>query len=139
MTVKTKLPAAWALRRDDFRAGGLAGVRLRRAEDPSSSRTVSTVASQWQHMTLEDGSTVYLDARTKLKIDFSAERRLVHLLKGSAVFEVAKNTTPAVYGAHSHRRCHRGWYAIRVAINPGVTTTVSEGVVKVTPHGKLER
>ena len=103
-----------------------------------SDRTVITAASEWQHKSLEDGSTVHMDARTRLKVEFTAERRLVHLYEGQAVFEVAKNANrPFTVSTHIVDVTAVGT-RFGVAINPGVTTTVSEGVVKVTPHGKLD-
>jgi ferric-dicitrate binding protein FerR (iron transport regulator) len=134
--VRTKLPPAWA-----FAAMiavlavalGFGFVVLKN----SPNRTVTTVASQWQNMTLDDGSTVHMDARTKLKIEFSDERRLVHLFEGRAVFEVAKDKNrPFTVRTHIVDVTAVGT-RFEVAINPGVTTTVSEGVVRVTPHGKL--
>ena len=35
---------------------------------------VETFASEWQHMALPDGSTVYLDARTRVKVEFTEGR-----------------------------------------------------------------
>lgn len=135
-TVGTKLPAAWV-----FAAMisvltivllfGFVGIKN------SSNGTVTTAASQWQRMLLDDGSTVHLDARTHLKIEFSNERRLVHLYEGQAVFEVAKDAQrPFTVRTHIVDVTAVGT-RFGVTINPGVTTTVSEGVVKVTPHGKI--
>jgi transmembrane sensor len=106
-------------------------------KDPTN-RTVTTSASEWQHMTLDDGSTVHVDARTHLKVELTAQRRIVHLYEGQAVFEVAKDPRrPFTVSTHIVDVTAVGT-RFGVAINPGVTTTVSEGVVKVTPHGKLD-
>ena len=40
---------------------------------------------------LEDGSTINLNTNTEVEIDFSKDRRRIHLLKGEAHFDVAKN------------------------------------------------
>jgi transmembrane sensor len=98
----------------------------------------TAAVSELHQITLADGSTVYIDARTSLNVEFTAERRLVHLYSGQAVFKVAKdpdrpftvNTGIVDVTAVGTR--------FGVAIDPGVTTTVTEGVVKVTPHGKLD-
>ncbi len=94
--------------------------------------TVSTVAGQRQHITLEDGSVVHVGARTRLKVEFSDERRVVHLYEGEAVFEVAKDSArPFIVSTHLIDATAVGT-RFEVSINPGVTTTVSEGIVKVT-------
>jgi ferric-dicitrate binding protein FerR (iron transport regulator) len=106
-------------------------------KDPTN-RSVTTAASEWQHMTLPDGSTVHVDARTHLKVQFTAQRRIVHLYEGQAVFEVAKDPErPFTVSTHIVDVTAVGT-RFGVTINPGVTTTVSEGIVKVTPHGKLD-
>jgi transmembrane sensor len=135
-TVKTPMPPALAFAAMLAVLAIVLGFGFAFLKDPTN-RTVTTAASQWQHMSLEDGSTVHLDARTHLKIEFSAERRLVHLYEGQAVFEVAKDAKrPFTVRTHIVDVTAVGT-RFGVAINPGVTTTVSEGVVKVTPHGKL--
>lgn len=97
---------------------------------------VETVAAQWQHVALGDGSTVYLDARTRLKVDFTPERRLVHLHHGWAVFEVAKDShRPFTVSTDSIEVTAVGT-RFGVAVENGVTTTVEEGVVEVTTRGK---
>ncbi|HEY5756320.1 MAG TPA: FecR domain-containing protein [Steroidobacter sp.] len=135
-TVKTKLPPALAFAAMIAVLAVVLGFGFAFLKDPAN-RTVTTAASEWQHMSLDDGSTVYLDARTHLKIEFSAERRLIHLYDGQAVFEVAKDAKrPFTVRTHIVDVTAVGT-RFGVTINPGVTTTVSEGVVKVTPHGKI--
>ena len=103
--------------------------------------TVTTVAGQRQHIILDDGSVVHVGTRTRLKVEFTAERRVVHLYAGEAVFEVVKDSTrPFVVSTHLVDVTAVGT-RFEVAIDPGVTTTVSEGIVKVTgrnnPNGKV--
>ncbi len=136
-TVKRKLPAPWAF------AAMVAGLAVALLFgfgmfSNSPNRAVATAASQWQHMSLEDGSTVHMDARTRLKVEFSGNRRLVHLYEGRAVFEVAKDKKrPFTVRTHIVDVTAVGT-RFQVAISPGVTTTVSEGVVRVTPLGRLD-
>ncbi|MBL8271817.1 FecR family protein [Steroidobacter sp.] len=99
--------------------------------------TIETAASQWQHMTLEDGSTVHVDARSRLKVEFTEQRRVVYLTEGQAVFDVEKDPrrpftvrTPLIDVTAVGTR-------FGVALDSGVTATVSEGTVKVTAHGNL--
>jgi transmembrane sensor len=136
-TLKTKLHPAVAFAAMLAVLAVALGFGFTVLKDPTN-RTVTTAASEWQHMSLDDGSTIHLDARTNLKIEFSAERRLVHLYEGQAVFEVAKDSKrPFTVRTHIVDVTAVGT-RFGVTINPGVTTTVSEGVVRVTPHGKLD-
>lgn len=100
--------------------------------------TIKTGPGQWQHMTLADGSIMHVDARTELKVDFSAEQRVVHLRKGEALFEVEKDAKrPFIVSTDVVDAIAVGT-RFSVSVDPGVTTTVSEGIVKVTPHGKRD-
>jgi transmembrane sensor len=51
----------------------------------------ATDIGEHRSIALSDGSTVDLNARSKLRIEFSAGERLVVLLEGQALFEVAKD------------------------------------------------
>lgn len=99
---------------------------------------VQTAAGQWQHMSLDDGSTVHIDARTQLKIEFLSKRRIVHLYAGQAVFEVAKDPQRPFTVSTELVDVTAVGTRFGVTIDPGVTATVSEGIVKVTPPGKLD-
>lgn len=99
---------------------------------------VKTGASQWQDMALADGSMIHVDALTELTVDFSAGQRVVHLHAGQAVFEVAKDPNrPFIVSTDVVDAIAVGT-RFSVSLDPGVTTTVSEGIVKVTPHGKRD-
>lgn len=100
--------------------------------DKPDDGTAVTAASQWQHMTLDDGSTVHMDARTRLKVEFTPERRLIHLDEGQAVFEVAKNPDRPFTVRTDVVDVTAVGTRYGVAIGKDVTTTVSEGVVRVT-------
>lgn len=134
--VRTKLHPAVAFAAMIAVLAVLMGFGFAFLKDPTN-RTVTTAASEWQNMTLDDGSTVHVDANTHLKVEFTAQRRVVHLFEGQAVFEVAKDPArPFTVSTHIVDVTAVGT-RFGVTINPGVTATVSEGVVKVTPHGKL--
>lgn len=53
--------------------------------------TYSTGVGQQRAISLPDGSTVVLDSRSLLRVDFSAAARQVELLRGQALFHVARN------------------------------------------------
>lgn len=52
-----------------------------------------TALGERRTLTLEDGSVVTLDARSRIKVKYSDEARLVALEQGQARFEVAKDST----------------------------------------------
>ncbi|MDY6944900.1 MAG: FecR domain-containing protein [Pseudomonadota bacterium] len=104
--------------------------------DRSSNDVVETLAAQWQQVTLDDGSTVYLDARTRLKTEFTPQRRLVHLYHGWAVFNVAKDSRRPFTVSTDPIEVTAVGTRFGVAIDIDVTTTVEEGTVEVTTRGK---
>jgi len=53
--------------------------------------TYRTAAGEQEVVHLADGSVVYLNTRSKLRVDFSGELRKVSLLQGEARFDVAKD------------------------------------------------
>jgi ferric-dicitrate binding protein FerR (iron transport regulator) len=102
-----------------------------------SEQVVSTGASQWHHMTLPDGTVVHVDARSRVEVAYTGEERVVHVYEGSAVFEVAKDAErPFIARTHLVDAMAVGT-RFGVSIDSGVTTTVSEGVVKVTGRGTV--
>jgi transmembrane sensor len=103
-----------------------------------SEQVVTTGASQWHHMTLPDGTAVHVDARSRVEVAYTDEQRIVHVYEGSAVFDVAKDQKrPFIARTHLIDAMAVGT-RFGVSIDPGVTTTVSEGVVKVTGRGKSD-
>lgn len=99
---------------------------------------IETTANQWQHMTLEDGSTVHVDARSRLKVEFSEQRRVVNLIEGQAVFDVEKDARRPFTVRTALIDVTAVGTRFGVAVDSGVTATVSEGTVKVTAHGNLD-
>jgi transmembrane sensor len=55
------------------------------------SKTYTTNVGEMRSFTLEDGSVVELNTRSKLRARFTAAERDVQLLEGEAIFKVAKN------------------------------------------------
>lgn len=55
------------------------------------SKTYTTNVGEMRSITLEDGSVVELNTRSKLRARFTAAERDVSLLAGEAIFKVAKN------------------------------------------------
>lgn len=137
-TVKRKVRPEWAV------AAMLSGMAVAFLlsftilESSGDGPGTTAAASQLQQMTLGDGTIVHIDARTRLNVEFSAERRLVHLYAGQAVFKVAKDPNRPFTVSTAIVDVTAVGTRFGVAIDPGVTTTVTEGVVKLTAHGKLD-
>jgi transmembrane sensor len=101
-----------------------------------SGETISTGAGQWQHKTLKDGTAVHVDARSRVKVQYTDAARIVYVDRGNAVFEVAKDPKrPFIARTHLIDAAAVGT-RFGVSIDDGVTTTVSEGIVKVTVRGQ---
>jgi transmembrane sensor len=102
-------------------------------------QVITTGVSQWHHMTLDDGTVVHLDAYTKVQVEYTETERIVHIHSGDdAVFEVTKDPqrpfiarTPLIDATAVGTR-------YGVSVGSGVTTTVSEGVVRVTGRDSPE-
>ena len=63
----------------------------------------STAVGEQKPLTLDDGSVLYLNTNTTVKVDFSASRRHIQLLKGEAHFDVAHDENrPFVVAAASN-------------------------------------
>jgi ferric-dicitrate binding protein FerR (iron transport regulator) len=132
---RSKRPSVWTM------AGGVAALALiaftgvttlERMRDG----VVETVASEWHHRTLEDGTTVHMDARTRLKIVMTPERRVIHLLQGQAAFDVAKDARRPFVVKTPLADVIAVGTRFSVSLDTGVTTIVEEGVVKVMRLGQ---
>ncbi|WP_232831070.1 FecR family protein [Peristeroidobacter agariperforans] len=105
-----------------------------------SNGVFETVASEWKHRSLDDGSSIHLDARTQLKVEFTDTQRIVYLNHGQAAFDVAKDSrrpfivrTPLADIIAVGTR-----FSVDIDLDAGVTTIVEEGVVKVIKHGETD-
>jgi transmembrane sensor len=86
MAVWTELPAVM----------GFAPLRnlvafAERITGADSAEQYITAVGQRSTVTLRDGSSIELNARTRVKVDFTETRRSVELVDGQALFHVAKN------------------------------------------------
>lgn len=115
-----------------------AGLALGALHYHQSDQVIATGASQWHHMTLPDGTAVHVDAHSKVEVAYTDHERIVHVRAGSAVFNVVKDPRrPFIARTHLIDVTAVGT-RFGVSIDSGVTTTVSEGVVKVTGRGRLD-
>ena len=100
----------------------------------------STDIGERRSITLADGSTVDLNARSKLRIEFSSAERRVELLNGQALFQVAKDK-------HRPFIVHSGDATVRAVgtqfdvyrKDSGTTITVLEGRVAVYSSARTDQ
>lgn len=101
-----------------------------------SARNVYTTAiGEQRSLTLDDGSTVALNARSKVNVRFSDGERLVDLLEGQALFKVAKEASrPFVVASHDIRVRAIGTQFDVNRRKAATTVTVIEGRVGVVSN-----
>ena len=101
---------------------------------PLATTTYQTARSEHKNITLEDGSIITLGARSIINVKYSKTRRQITLVRGEAVFDVAKNKQrPFVVKAGKGTVTAIGTIFNIHSGNQGVTVTVLEGIVEVNP------
>jgi transmembrane sensor len=94
--------------------------------------TYSTDIGEQRFITLADGSTVELNSRSKLRINFSENERTVTLLQGQALFHVSKDARrPFIVFSDTARVRAVGTQFDVYRQTSGTTVTVLEGRVSV--------
>ena len=97
----------------------------------SDSNMFTTSLGQHSKHQLADGSTVWLNSATQIKVDYSDDFRRIYLLKGEAYFEVAKNANRP-FEVYSENRLVR-------AVGTAFSVQKLEDSVKVlVTEGKVE-
>jgi transmembrane sensor len=92
----------------------------------------STDIGERRSITLSDGSTVDLNARSKLRVEFSKNERRVELLDGQALFQVAKDKNrPFIVASGEATVRAVGTQFDVYRKDSGTTVTVLEGRVAV--------
>ena len=107
---------------------------------PLTATTYQTALSEHKNITLEDGSIITLGARSIINVKYSKIRRQITLVRGEAIFDVAKNKQrPFVVKAGKGTVTAIGTIFNIHSGNQGVTVTVLEGIVEVNPALSSER
>ena len=106
--------------------------------------TYETGAAEERTVRLPDGSTVQLNARSRIKLYFTTEERAVDLVEGQALFRVAKNPKrPFVVRSEAARVTAVGTRFDVYRKSSGVVVTVLEGQVAIRmsslPETRLAR
>jgi transmembrane sensor len=102
---------------------------------PPGQDTYATTVGEIRRLVLPDGSVVELNTRSKIRIDFDARRRDVHLDRGEAFFTVARDAArPFRVSSHAAQIRAIGT-RFSVYRQPSRTlVTVLEGIVAVQPE-----
>ena len=96
-------------------------------------RSLVTRIGEYAEHTLPDGSHVSLNTDTRLEIVFTAQVREITLLRGEALFSVAKDPDrPFVVNAGSRRITAVGTTFVVRLVDEDVEVSVTEGVVAVS-------
>ena len=102
--------------------------------------TYITGIGEQRSISLEDGSLVELNARSRLRVRFTEKLRSVELLEGQALFTVAKNAArPFVVTTSNTSVRAVGTQFDVYRKHTGTTVTVVEGRVAVNPTQKAPR
>lgn len=134
VTIWTILPET--VRRDPLRE--LAAV-AERISDYALARTYQTGIGQRSTVTLEDGSSVELNAKTRIRVAFNERRRNVELTEGQALFHVAKNAQRPFVVRAGNRDIVAVGTAFDVRLDATtVRVTLIEGKVKVRQQSSSE-
>jgi transmembrane sensor len=113
-------------------AVGLALLARRPTDDPllAGNGVYTTAVGQQTTTILADGSQVILNTNSQIKVDYGASYRQVHLVKGEALFTVAKNAERPFRVYASNRRIEALGTAFSVYLKGAdVSVTVTEGRV----------
>jgi len=102
--------------------------------DPAKATTYQTARSEHKTILLDDGSKVTLGARSIVNVNYSQMTRHMTLLRGEAVFEVARDKTrPFIVQTGKGTTTAVGTKFNIHASDQNVTVTVLEGIVEVNP------
>jgi len=125
-------------RRGMLLAGGVAAsvavvaglARLRRTE---SGKTLSTQIGQLRELVLPDGSIVSLNTNSEIAVRYTAEARNIDLMRGEALFDVAKNKGRpfTVSAGDTHVRAVGTSFTVSRLPERPVQVLVREGVVEL--------
>ncbi len=106
------------------------------ALNPFGSQTYSTRVGEQRTCKLDDGSMVYLNTDSRLEVDFSDRVRNIRLVRGEALFVVARNThRPFIVTSNTAAvRAIGTRFNVRTRAD-ATDVVVVEGVVQVTATG----
>jgi len=104
----------------------------------SAPQEYTTTVNGYQHLALEDGSLVQLNADSRVRVSFSPEERRVELLRGEATFIVAKNHARPFWVEAGRVAVRAVGTVFNVRLDPrDIAVLVTEGQVEVEQRHDL--
>lgn len=94
----------------------------------------STTRAEMKSITLEDGSTVHLNAQSKITVEYTSNERNITLEQGEALFDVAPNPVRPflVYAGVSKVQAIGTQFNVKLMPDFNVMVTLVEGVIRIT-------
>ena len=102
---------------------------------PATPLFYETAVGGQKRITLADGSSVVLNTDSRMEVNFSGNRREVHLMRGEAYFEVVHDETrPFTVYANSYVVRDIGTaFDVHMSRGDVVEVNVTKGIVELTP------
>lgn len=100
----------------------------------SAGTTYGTTNNESRTHQLEDGTVIALGAESKLRVKFTANRRVVQLISGEVRFDVAKDPTRPFIVTTFLANLENGT-KFRVLVDSQVKVIVDEGIVRIHSRG----
>lgn len=99
-----------------------------------SNKTYQTAVGEQRLITLEDGSTVFLNSHTLIEVNYSNRLRSIELERGEALFNVAHNKIRPFEVTTGNRLTRAVGTSFNIAMrNQQTTVSVLEGVIEIEP------
>jgi transmembrane sensor len=115
-----------------FVAVAASGVGSFIVERPAPQSVYRTTAGERSTVRLADGSVIVLSSKTEMRVDYSRKRRNIALVRGEALFRVAKDHARPFVVAAAQREVVAVGTAFDVKIDPQqFRVTMLEGKVRV--------
>lgn len=94
----------------------------------------STARAEMKTITLEDGSTVHLNAQSKISVEYTSNDRTIILEQGEALFNVAHNPVRPflVYAGDGKVQAIGTQFNVKLMPDFNVMVTLVEGMIRVT-------
>jgi len=127
----------WTRRRTLLSAGAAtmaaAAVGIAFVPRKAKHETLSTAVGQTREIVLPDGSIVSLNTDSEISVAFSQQLRQIHLLKGEALFDVAKNKARpfVVWADGTQVRAVGTSFTVSLLPQKPVEVLVREGIVEL--------
>lgn len=101
---------------------------------PAQNTAYAAARAEQRTIVLDDGSSVHLNALSKVVIDYSADQRRVYLNRGEALFDVAHNPARPffVFAGTGRVQAIGTQFDVKLSPDDTVMVTLVKGVVRVS-------